>query len=165
MLIIIYIFGQSRSKTRHAPTLVVAAATENDDDGEDYNPGAVVVKEIAKAVVIHICSSKDDMAAHVRSIHTMRRGREVTQRITKQKQSAFFFACAGKKINHAEGFHGVIFALVFLYNCFVIFSRCSFWYGLLWAFRRFCVKGYRSRTRPRRPLRRGSPRKIFLFLI
>ena len=50
----------------------MAAATENDDNGNDYNPGAVVVKEIAKAVVIHICSSDEVMAAFVRSIHTMR---------------------------------------------------------------------------------------------
>lgn len=33
--------------------LMVAAATENDDYSENYNPGAVIVKEIAKAVVIH----------------------------------------------------------------------------------------------------------------
>ena len=31
----------------------MAAATENDDDSDDYDPGAVIVKEIAKAVVIH----------------------------------------------------------------------------------------------------------------
>lgn len=55
----------------------MAAATENHDDGEDYNPGAVIVKEIAKAVVVHICSSEDVMAAFVRSIHTMRKGNSV----------------------------------------------------------------------------------------
>ena len=32
---------------------VIAAATEDDDDGENYDPGAVIVEEIAKAVVIH----------------------------------------------------------------------------------------------------------------
>ena len=31
----------------------VAAAAENDYDSEDDNPGAVIVKEMAKAVVIH----------------------------------------------------------------------------------------------------------------
>ena len=31
----------------------MAAATKNDDDRNNYDPGAVVVKEIAKAVVIH----------------------------------------------------------------------------------------------------------------
>ena len=33
--------------------LVVAAATEYDDDSEYDDPGAVVIKEIANAVVIH----------------------------------------------------------------------------------------------------------------
>ena len=33
--------------------LVVAAATENNDNGKDDDPGAVIVEKIAKAVVIH----------------------------------------------------------------------------------------------------------------
>ena len=33
----------------------VAAATENDNDCKDYNPSTVVVKEMAKAIVIHVC--------------------------------------------------------------------------------------------------------------
>jgi len=33
---------------------VAAAATEHDHDGKDDDPGAVIVKEIAKAVVIHM---------------------------------------------------------------------------------------------------------------
>jgi len=42
----------------------VAAATENDDNGCNNNPGAVVVKEMAQAVVIHsMLSSKDDLRA------------------------------------------------------------------------------------------------------
>lgn len=32
---------------------VVAAATEYYDDSEDYNPSAVIVEDMAKAVVIH----------------------------------------------------------------------------------------------------------------
>ena len=32
---------------------VVAAATENDDDSENDDPGAVIVEEIANAVVVH----------------------------------------------------------------------------------------------------------------
>ena len=32
---------------------MVAAATEDDDDSENYDPGAVIVEEIANAVVIH----------------------------------------------------------------------------------------------------------------
>lgn len=35
--------------------LVIAAATKDDNDGENDNPGAVVVEEVAKAVVIHMC--------------------------------------------------------------------------------------------------------------
>ena len=35
--------------------LAVAAATENDNDCEDYDPGAVIIKKMAKAIVIHIC--------------------------------------------------------------------------------------------------------------
>ena len=64
------------------PTLVVAAATENNDNGKDDNPGAVVVKEIAKAVVIHICSSEDVMAVLCRSLHIMQRPDRVTQGFT-----------------------------------------------------------------------------------
>ena len=37
---------------------LIAAATENKDYGENYNPSAVIVKEMAEAVVVHICSSK-----------------------------------------------------------------------------------------------------------
>jgi len=33
--------------------LVVAAATENDNDSKDDNPSAVVIKDVAQAVVIH----------------------------------------------------------------------------------------------------------------
>ena len=36
----------------------IAAATENEDYRENYNPSAVIVKEMAEAVVVHICSSK-----------------------------------------------------------------------------------------------------------
>ena len=36
---------------------VIAAATENDNDSKDDYPCAVVVKEIAKAVVIHMFAS------------------------------------------------------------------------------------------------------------
>ena len=36
----------------------IAAATENEDYSKNYNPGAVIVKEMAEAVVVHICSSK-----------------------------------------------------------------------------------------------------------
>ena len=32
---------------------MVAAATEYDDDGEDDDPGAVIIEEIANAVIIH----------------------------------------------------------------------------------------------------------------
>ena len=35
-------------------SLAVAAATENNNYRENYDPGAVIVKEIAKAVVIHM---------------------------------------------------------------------------------------------------------------
>ena len=33
---------------------MVAAATENYDNSKDDDPGAVIVKEMAKAVVVHI---------------------------------------------------------------------------------------------------------------
>ena len=36
----------------------IAAATENKNYSENYNPSAVIVKEMAEAVVVHICSSK-----------------------------------------------------------------------------------------------------------
>jgi hypothetical protein len=32
---------------------VIAAATENNDDGKDNDPGAVIVEKMAKTVVIH----------------------------------------------------------------------------------------------------------------
>ena len=37
--------------------LAVAAASENDNDCKDYNPSAtvVVIKKMAKAIVIHVC--------------------------------------------------------------------------------------------------------------
>jgi len=39
-------------------TLVVAAAAENNDYSKNDYPGAVIVEEMAKAVVIHkVCSS------------------------------------------------------------------------------------------------------------
>lgn len=34
---------------------VVAAAAKNNNDGEDDNPGAVIVKNTAEAIAIHIC--------------------------------------------------------------------------------------------------------------
>ena len=34
---------------------VMAAATEYNDDGEDHNPGAVIVKNTAEAIAVHIC--------------------------------------------------------------------------------------------------------------
>ena len=37
--------------------LAVAAATEHENYRENYYPGAVIVKKMAEAVVIHICSS------------------------------------------------------------------------------------------------------------
>ena len=33
----------------------VAAATENDNDSKDNYPGTVVVEEMAKAIVVHVC--------------------------------------------------------------------------------------------------------------
>ena len=39
--------------------LVVAATAENYDNSENYDPGTVIVKEMAQAVVIHkLCSSE-----------------------------------------------------------------------------------------------------------
>ena len=40
--------------------LAVAAATEHENYRENYYPGAVIVKKMAEAVVIHICSSDGD---------------------------------------------------------------------------------------------------------
>ena len=36
----------------------IAAAAENENDSKDYNPGAVIIKKMAEAIVVHICSSK-----------------------------------------------------------------------------------------------------------
>ena len=33
--------------------LITAAAAKNNDDSQDYDPGAVIVKEVAEAVVVH----------------------------------------------------------------------------------------------------------------
>ena len=41
---------------------VVAAATEYDDNSEDYNPGTVVVKDVTKAVVVHYVSSEVELS-------------------------------------------------------------------------------------------------------
>ena len=37
--------------------LVAAAATQNDNNRQDNNPGAVIVKQMAKAGVVHVLSS------------------------------------------------------------------------------------------------------------
>jgi hypothetical protein len=37
--------------------LVVAAAAEHKNYSKDDNPGAVIVEDVAEAVVVHICSS------------------------------------------------------------------------------------------------------------
>ena len=38
---------------------VVAAATKNHDNGKNYDPGAVIVKDVAQAVVIHYVSLRE----------------------------------------------------------------------------------------------------------
>ena len=40
-----------RTKVRYHFALAVAGAAEEDDQGDDNDPGAVIVKEVAKAVV------------------------------------------------------------------------------------------------------------------
>ena len=34
-----------------------AAVAENENDGKNYDPGAVILEKMAKAVVVHICYS------------------------------------------------------------------------------------------------------------
>jgi hypothetical protein len=54
-----YFHTSSGSERGFAPKFtvhsVVAAATEYNHDRKDYDPGAVIVKQMAQAVVIHIC--------------------------------------------------------------------------------------------------------------
>ena len=52
--------------------LVVAAATENHDNGKDDDPGAVIVKEMAEAVVIHSKILRCTFAIFGRSLYLMR---------------------------------------------------------------------------------------------
>ena len=47
---------------------VVAAATENYDDSQDDDPSAVIVKEMAKAVVIHSMFLRSMFATLSRSL-------------------------------------------------------------------------------------------------
>ena len=49
----------------------VAAATENDDDREDDDPGAVIIKEMAEAVVIHSMILRCTFAIFGRSLYLM----------------------------------------------------------------------------------------------
>ena len=44
--------------TSRSQNNLIAAATENEDHRENDYPRAVIVKEMAEAVVVHICSSK-----------------------------------------------------------------------------------------------------------
>ena len=50
---------------------VVAAATENYDNGKDDDPGAVIVEEMAEAVVIHSMILRCTFAIFGRSLHLM----------------------------------------------------------------------------------------------
>ena len=51
--------------------LVVAAATEDYDNGKNDDPGAVIVKEMAEAVVIHSMILRCTFAIFGRSLHLM----------------------------------------------------------------------------------------------
>ena len=48
-------FAHYKAEVNDAFRLVVAAATEYDHNSQNDDPGAVIVKEMAQAVVIHIC--------------------------------------------------------------------------------------------------------------
>ena len=60
--------------------LVVAAATENYDDSENDNPGAVIVEKMAKAVVIHSMFLRRMLAMLSRLVYNMKKTVEVTLR-------------------------------------------------------------------------------------
>ena len=47
--------------------LVVAAATKNNNDGENDNPGAVIVENTAEAIAIHICLTFQREVFYVRA--------------------------------------------------------------------------------------------------
>ena len=51
---------------------MVAAATENYDNSKDDDPGAVIVKKMAKAVVIHSMFLRCMFAIWVAHLHIMR---------------------------------------------------------------------------------------------
>ena len=59
---------------------VVAAATENYDDSENDNPGAVIVEKMAKAVVIHSMFLRRMLAMLSRLVYNMKKTVEVTLR-------------------------------------------------------------------------------------
>ena len=51
-----YLHTASGSAQRFALKIsVIAAATEYNHNSQDNDPGAVIVKEMAQAVVVHIC--------------------------------------------------------------------------------------------------------------
>ena len=51
--------------------LVIAAATENYDNSENDDPGAVIVKEMAKAVVVHSMFLQSWVAVSTAHLHIM----------------------------------------------------------------------------------------------
>ena len=51
--------------------LVIAAATENYDNSENDDPGAVIVKEMAKAVVVHSIFLRSMFAIFTAHLYSM----------------------------------------------------------------------------------------------
>lgn len=66
---------------------MVAAATENYDDSQNDDPGAVIVEKMAKAVVIHSMFLRRMMAMFDRLLYNMR----IYINVTHQKKKASLF--------------------------------------------------------------------------
>lgn len=49
------VFAHYKTEVKDAFRLVVATATEYNHNSQNNDPGAVVVEEMAQAVVVHIC--------------------------------------------------------------------------------------------------------------
>ena len=58
---------------------MIAAATENYDNSENDDPGAVIVKEMAKAVIVHGIFLRSMFAIFTAHLYSMMRGDFLTQ--------------------------------------------------------------------------------------
>ena len=82
---------------------MIAAATENYDNSKNDDPGAVIVKEMAKAVVVHSIFLRSMFAIFTAHLYSMMQDKILTQLDLQNYNHSLYVACVGYK-NGALGF-------------------------------------------------------------